>query len=364
MPALAGVYMVALSALDLQAQHDSTFRKRDIRIFGLSLDTLLKNRISNIDTHYIASYYNHLHVHALGEARDYYLQLLGTGHRINYTPNGASAFGMGIGYRWLNADLAFKIPFFQRLNPRRGETDQFGANLGLIGRSILFNINYQSYKGLYINNPQVVDSNWFATNYAYPHRGDLHTQTLYTFINYYFNSRRFSNPATLFRRERQKKSAGSFMIGASYALSQIRADSSLVPDVIKSVFPPDAEFTRYRSSNYSLNAGYTHTFVYIKYFFTNIAFRPGIALSTTNNTAKGNQVVRMPERFSWLGDSRITMGYNSNRYYGGISYSLVFMSDNLQIDGNLRRYYTFVRFVVGRRFPFRPRGILRHIPGF
>jgi len=364
MRTLAGICLLWLTATELQAQTDTTFRRREIKILGFSLDTLLKNRIESIDTNYIASYYDYLHVHVLGEARDYYLQLLGTDRRINYTPHGASAVGLGFGYRWLNFDLSFKVPFLQQLNPGKGETDQFGANLGLIGRTILFNINYQSYKGLFINNPQVVDSNWFAANEAYPRRGDLQTKTLYTFFNYYFNSRRFSNPATLFRRERQKKSAGSFLVGVSYAFSHIGADSSLVPEVIRPSFPEDAEFIRYRSSNFSLNAGYTHTFVYKKYLFANFAFRPGMAISSTNNITTNGETVSMPERLSWLGDSRVIVGYNDNRYYGGVSYSLVFMSDNLQVNSNLRSYYTYVRFMVGRRFYFKPKGILRHIPGF
>ncbi len=217
---------------------------------------------------------------------------------------------------------------------------------------------------MYIANPEEFDKEWFTRNQQYPLRSDLSTKAFYTQLYYFFNGKRFSYPASLFLRERQRKSAGSPLIGASFVYNQIDADSSLLPGPLQSQYPEKSDLLRYRSYSYAINGGYIYTLILKKYFFITASLQPGIALKNTSNNTKEGQWANEPLKIDWQGDGQVTVGYNNERYYGGLSYNLLFFSNRLQKEGNLESYYTYIRFLVRKRFNFRPGGVLRKVPGF
>ncbi|WP_185731484.1 DUF4421 family protein [Larkinella rosea] len=359
--------MVALAGLPASAfaQSEPDTTRKEIKVLGISLDTLLKVRPPKVDTNYIASYYSHLHLRLLAQGHDYFLQLIGKQDHLTYKPNGASSFGVGVSYSWLSVELTTKVPYAnQNLQASRGKTKQFGTSLSYNGRRVWFNTSYQSYRGLYLNNPEILEKDWFTTHFEYPQRPDLVSRTWYSSLYYCFNHRQFSNPASLMQRERQKKSAGSFLVGATLIYTQIKGDSSLFPRVVRPLFPTDADLIDYRSFSYSLNAGYIRTFVFRNYFFTTLLVRPGVSLHNATSVSAGAETHSLPIRVGLQGDSRITVGYNNGRYFAGASYAVVFLSGNLEGANILRSYNTDIRLVIGMHFPFKPKGLLHKLPGF
>ena len=337
--------------------------KKGIKVLGVKLDTLLKAPDPEVDTDYIAVYYNFLHSNVVGESRDYFVRLTGRDHKLIYRPNGALAAGIGASYSWLSVEL---LPNYPTLHKRaeKGKTRQFGGSLNYNGRRLWFNANYRSFRGLYLNNPEVIDNKWFEINSTYPQRSDLRSQLLYNYLSYCFNYRRFSYPASLFQRERQKQSAGSFLVGVNFAFSQIKGDSVLFPTTIQPLPGQDINAILYRSLGYSVNVGYIQTIVIRKYFFVTALFRPGIALQKGSSLDQAGSKKVFPTQAGLQGDARLTIGYNNDTYYGGVAYSFVLSSSNLAVSNNLQSYYTYIRLVVGKRFAFKPSGILRRIPGF
>ncbi|GAB3924715.1 hypothetical protein GCM10028804_25380 [Larkinella terrae] len=358
------VAQIGLTAAAFAQSEPDTTRK-EVKILGISLDTLLTVHPPKVDTNYIATYYAHLHVRLIGQGHDYFLQLIGKQDHLTYRPNGSSSFGVGVSYSWLSAELTTRIPYANRnLQDSRGRTKQFGTSLSYNGRRVWFSTSYQSYRGLYLNNPEILEKDWFSTHIAYPQRPDLVSHTWYSSLYYCFNHRQFSNPASLMQRERQKKSAGSFLAGATMILTQIKGDSSLFPHVVRPLFPTDAELTKYRSFSYSLNAGYIQTFVFQNYFFTTLLVRPGVSLYKATSSLSGENNRSLPVRTGLQGDSRITVGYNNGRYFAGATYAVVFLSGNLEGNNVLRSFNTDIRLVAGMHFPFKPRGLLHRLPGF
>ncbi|GAB3266216.1 hypothetical protein GCM10027347_34070 [Larkinella harenae] len=346
-----------------RAQSDTT--RKEIKVLGISLDTLLAIRSPKVDTNYIASYYAHLHLRAIAQGHDYFLQFIGKDDKLTYKPNGASSFGLGASYSWLSAELTTRIPFInQQSRAAKGKTRRFGTSLSYNGRRVWFNSSFQWYRGLYLNNPDVLDKNWFAIHSDFPQRPDLSSLGWYNSVYYCFNHQRFSNPASLMQRERQKKSAGSFLVGATLVFTQIKADSSLFPPATKPLFPLNADLVRYRSFSYSLNAGYIQTFVFRNNFFATLLARPGVALHNANRVWVGEKTKSLPIRMGVQGDSRVTFGYNNGRYFAGATYSVVFLSGNLEGDNILRSFNTDIRLVAGWHFPFKPKGLLQRLPGF
>jgi hypothetical protein len=336
----------------LIASRSAEAQQKGLRLFGVSIDSLLQSPIKEIDTSYIKHYYKYLHIHPLIEDRNYALLVTGNDKTIYYKPNVSSSLGVGVAYKWFSFDFTFKIPFSEKEIGRKGKTDQLGLGFGFTGRKIWFNTYFQSAKGLYLSNPQDIDLNWFVNNPNYPLRKDLMIRTLYTRAFYHFNYKKFSNPAAFSFQERQRKSAGSFILGGSFVTFQLRADSSLLP----------IDEVKHNSYGITINPGYVHTFVFKKILFTTLGVRPGLAFKVDYTHNKENDKQNQ-FRLGWQGDAFAVLGFNSDKYYGGFTYSFLMSSGNIESTGIFNRN-SYLRFSLGKRFNFKPKGILKEVPGF
>jgi hypothetical protein len=124
----------------------------------------------------------------------------------------------------------------------------------------------------------------------------------------------------------------------------------------------DNGYVKHNSYGITLNPGYVHTFVFKKVLFATLGVRPGVAfkMDYTNNKDdnKQNQF-----RLGWQGDAFAVFGFNSDKYYGGFSYSFLMSSGNIQTIGLFHRN-SYLRLSLGKRFNFEPKGILKEVPGF
>ncbi len=345
------------------AQQDTTQQDNGLNILGINLDTLLTPKPPRIDTTYITNYNQMLHVHLLLEDTDYALRFINNEKRLIYKPNISSSAGIGVSYSWLSFDATLRTKA-RSAQAMRGKTDQVRLGLSFNGRKVQFNANYQQYKGLYLYNTDVLDANWFQQSDTYPLRPDIDSRTFYARVYYTFNNERFSHPATMFKRERQMKSAGSLLLGGTLVFSQVQGDSSLVPVKVQSYFPKESNLLRYRTINYSVNVGYAYTYVFKKYFFVSASFRPGLGLRHQTGTTPDETATVIPLKLGLQGDGRGTLGFNSDKYYGGITASMLVSSSSLESSNRQRSYYTEMQVVFGRRFGYKAKGILSKVPGF
>lgn len=317
----------------------------DVRLLGQPLDTLLRKRFPSVDTSYIAGYYAFLHVQLLEDNRNQLLRIRTPGQVLRYRPNGPATLGFGLGYGWLGLDVLFRPPFLNRDDERKGRTRQFRANLNVNTRKIWLGAQYQTYRGLYLANPEVLDPSWNDARPAFPQRPDLRTSGFILQGYYCFNHRQFSNPATYWQRERQKRSAGSWLAGTTLFLNGIRGDSSLIP----TGGVPAAGLLRYRSFSLGLNVGYVYTYVFGRYGFVTASFRPGLALKSASRRAAEGPPAQVPAQLGGQGDGRLVLGFNHDRFYGGVAYSLAVFSGNLEEVASVRLTYGHLRLLVGTR---------------
>jgi hypothetical protein len=326
-------------------QTDSTEAKPDrldVRLLGQPLDTLLRKRPPAVDTAYIQEYYSALHLQLLSDNRHQSLHVRSADGLLRYRPNMPTTAGIGLGYGWLGLDLLFRVPFLNQDEARKGRTRQLRANVNVNTRKLWLGLQYQRYRGLYLANPDPVD---WAPGEPYPQRPDLRSRTL-SFQGYYcFNHRQFSNPATYFQRERQKRSAGSPLLGVTYYQHALRADAPLAPD------GTDAPTGRrwYRTSSLGLHLGYVQTFVIREVWFLTGSLRPGLAIQSANRTEARQTRQTVPVRWGTQGDARVVAGYSSDRFYGGVAYSLELFSGRLDDRAQLRTTYGHLRLLAGTR---------------
>lgn len=332
-----------------------------LRLLGIPLDTVLKTTTPPVDRNYIATYYRRLHVFVISDRQDYALRVAGLQRPLIYKPNLAWTLGAGIDYKWIGTEFTLKIPILGYNTAQKGRTKPFGLTLNITNRKLWFSTQYQYYKGFYLKNPEIVDTDWFVRNQAFPYRGDLRSQTVLGNFIYMFNPLKLSVPASMMQRERQRKNAGSWIVGGFATYQTIRADSSWVPTIGRADFSPEAQLLKYKSVALGVDAGYMQTLVFRNYFFTSFSVRPGIGFITDRSQLVDNGSVTH-FRVGWQGAATLTAGYSSDVYYGGMFFSTTLNSR--AIAGSIvNTHVEYARIVVGKRFRYQPKGIIKELPG-
>lgn len=268
---------------------------------------------------YIHDLSHRINLTATGLASGNGLELRST-QPIRYRPNETGKIGLRISHQWLSIGFSAGITNLQ--STTRGRTEFFDLLVNSYGRKWGFDLYYLTFKGHYITNKYIADLPQFIQNNSYPILPDL--QTRFGGINayYIFNHQKYSYRATFIRNEIQRKSAGSFLLMASYSYFQLNSDSGIVPTDLQSIITPQAQLQDGVFNSISIMPGYAYTFVYKeKYFFT---LSPSIGLmtqlqsySTTNSSqvdSKGGKTIFYPR-----GLARAGIGYNSSKWYWGIS---------------------------------------------
>ncbi|GAB3011164.1 hypothetical protein GCM10027185_01190 [Spirosoma pulveris] len=332
-----------------------------LRLLGIPLDTLLKTKTPRVDRAYIMTYYRQLHLFMVSDRQDYTMRVVGSPYSLTYKPNLAYTLGLGVDYKWLGTEITVKLPFFGYNIDRRGKTKPFGVTINVNNRRFWFSTQYQFYRGFYINNPDVLQANWFDHTTAYPYRNDLRSQTVMSHALYQFNPQRLSVPATLLQKEEQRKNARSWNIGGSLSYQYIRADSSLIPSVIAADFRPESRLMSLQSVSLGIDLGYTQTLVFRKHYFVSFTIRPGIALLFQQNRTASAESERHWQA-GWEGTASATIGYSSSVFYGGLYGSTTMVNRTLS-PGLINTTASYARIVFGKRLRYRPKGIIKQVPG-
>ncbi|GAB4052943.1 DUF4421 family protein [Spirosoma litoris] len=332
-----------------------------LSFLGIPLDTLLKTKIPRVDRNYITTYYRQLHLYGVSDRQDYTLRVVGSPTTLVYRPNLAWTLGPGINYKWFGTEITVKLPLFGYNNDLRGKTKPFGLTINLNNRRFWLSTQYQFYRGFYISNPDILQSNWFDHHSSYPYRDDLRSQTVSSRLLYQANPLQLSTPATLLQREEQRKGAGSWNIGASLVYQLIRADSSVVPTALKDDFRPESRLLNLKSLTAGIDLGYSQTVVFRKHYFVSATVRPGltIMIQQTSNELTG---IESRVQLGWEGIASATIGYSSSSFYGGLYGSTMLMNRTFS-SGLINTNMGYLRLVFGKRIRYQPKGIIKQVPG-
>ena len=299
------------------------------------------------DTNYIKSFRNDLIITAVSAYSNNTLSITDKfDNELIYATNLPMSFGLAFDYKWFTFE--YTSSFGGQGEEAKGNTEISSLGFGLTLRKFWFRNFFQLNKGYYVDNPTYLNPDFDPTIDAYPHRPDLQTFTYFASINYGFNHRRFSNMASLWQIERQKKSAGSFTTGLSFALSSFSADSSIVPTRAIKNFSENAQLSGLDFLLVGLNVGYLHTFAMGKTrkWFISLALIPGISFQKA--------IVYDKEGFSGDREStagaqvetRFIVGWNGDYWYTTMS-SVIYGITTDFSNNLISQSYEYFRFVVG-----------------
>lgn len=181
--------------------------------------------------------------------------------KFRYVPNTSLTMGVGITYQSISVNLGYGFGF---LNPEqnKGKTTYLDLQSHIYGRKWTIDLLGQFYKGYYLTPKGLAAS----TPQNYYVRPDLSIRLFGGSAYHLLNADRFSYRAAHLQTEKQKKSAGSILIGAELYYGIIKADSSLVPSIISESYGQKAV----RQLNFiklGPGIGYAYTLVVKKHFF-------------------------------------------------------------------------------------------------
>jgi hypothetical protein len=240
---------------------------------------------------------------------------------IEYFPNEGVTLGVKLQHKWLGLALAYSPKKLQ--DESIGQSDFINIVLNSYGKQLGFDLYYLNYRGYYVrntgalqrNNPPPPDDR-NPNNYRY----DLNTTNTGLNVYYLFNGKKYSYRSTFLHNEWQKKSAGSFLVTASFNYYRLSGDSTMVP--VRYDDRAGIEQARLKSGDFysfCLMPGYAHTFVIFKRFFITLVPSTGIMLQTQNYITENNLNVER-QGVNIRSTGRIGVGFNSRRFYCGFSY--------------------------------------------
>ena len=193
--------------------------------------------------------------------------------KLIYRPNvsyyaGAGTYIFGIGIQFVLA-----IPQNSAKIERFGDSHAVDLQANILGNNWGIDLFTQDYKGYYVEDPnKPVPSG--APN---PQRRDVHTRNTGVTGDYFFDKRRFSIKSTYNYFERQRKSAGSFLLSGNFNTFSLRADSSIYSASYESLFGRNANFKTVSYITIAVAPGYAYNYVMRSWFLgASLALGPGV----------------------------------------------------------------------------------------
>ncbi len=257
---------------------------------------------------------------------------------VRYSPYKGIGAGIGIFYRSLGVWVGTRVA------GEKSDGLQFDLQLNSFGQKFIGDFYLQYHNGFELLNARehdVVSQNLRAGDY----RGDMRSLNYGMTLNYMLNWKKFSARAAFIQTEKQKKSAGSILVGGSLGNLRFVADSSIIP-FSENRYPEEGlRAGLYRS--FAANIGYSHSFVFGNFWFTNITLGTGLGgvyWKYERDMLPGDQGISPMLRWQ----VRASLGFNSRVWISGLT--AVLDEFNLFYSHNELRYRLGnVRLFVGYR---------------
>jgi len=265
--------------------------------------------LGDIDTNYIEDFSDKLVLRSFLKRKFNELEIEDNKNdrKILYKPNQSFSLGGGFNYKWLGIDLAFKLPQAEGQEETFGKTKAFDFQANIYMRKFAIDVFYLKYQGYYIEN-----SDEYGQLEDKIQDSKLESGIIGVNLNYLFNHSKFSYRAAYLQNERQKKSAGTFLLGGYFNRNNIKSDSSIIPKDFWTEFNEAALITNAQFTQIGAQFGYAHSLVLKKFYLTvslgiGIGFQNAISTSIVDETITNNNSVTSKAQ------SRIAFGYNGDR---------------------------------------------------
>ncbi len=270
-------------------------------------------------------------------------------NKLTYKPNGNYGLGLGMYIFEIGFEVVFSIQPKVTTQPIYGHTTSSDLQANILGKHWGFDLFTQHYKGFYVSDLNKA----VPTGSPYPQRPDISTWN--TGVNgiYLFNKKKYSIRAAYNFSEKQLRSAGSFLLSGTLNTFSLRADSAVYGPSYEPTLGVNADFKKLDYTTISISPGYAHTFV-LGNFFVNGSLSVGPANHWVYYQSA--TVAKHDITLNSFIDLRLSVGYNSDRFFTGISF--VAQARNIKFE-QVQFTNTNTTFKVVMGYRFREFGVLK-----
>lgn len=234
-----------------------------------------------------------------------------------YRPNAMGSVGAEIGYKKFKFSYAYKLPVSDFSKEKYGNTEYKSINFGYQGRVVGLNFYYFNFKSFYLHNPTNFYPLWTKEN-PYPQYNDLSTFT-FGFFSYFSFNKSFSINSAYSQNERQKKSAGSFMLLVADRFTHIENNSSLIPLTVYNSYGNMNLFSNGSFNSTIIAPGIGYNIIVKRLYFSPILLiGSGPQIQSYDVGSKSRMRVKLPLYFNY----KNAIGYNGKVFYTRLVYSI------------------------------------------
>lgn len=302
-------------------------------LIGMNLQTLLaQNRTSTDNDPYYVTFEEQITAR-LYLAKKYTSLIMKAPagiQSLRYRPNSLTTMGINASYKSLSLSLGSGFGFLNPNKEAKGKTRSFDFQTHIYTQDWVTDIYAQFYKGYYLElggAPGTADKNYYK-------RPDIKVNLVGASIYRLLNGERFSYKAGFLQNAWQKKSAGSFLLGAEIYYGSTKGDSALVPSHLNSYYPQQG-IKRVRLMEFGPGGGYAYTAVWEENLFltgsvtinadislvkevsaSGAANRTSVSPNATLRAVAGYNSEEWAATISWLHNATNAKGRSSDHEYG------------------------------------------------
>lgn len=247
----------------------------------------------------------------------------------SYKPNNPPKIGLGFSINNTIISLGYGHSFSFMADKSKGKTKSLDFQLHNYSQKWILDLFVQRYKGFYREDDRRENS------VLYP---DLSIRQYGGNIQYVFNNKKFSYKSSFVHNERQIKSAGTFLLGASIYKNKVKADSTLFYNNKNNL----------RNFQVGVHGGYAYTWVLKKNWYATIAGTIGVNFGGEKFEMLLKNKIEIYPSTSF----RTSMGYNHSSwtfgwdYIGNITFPSRSENNNIGLHAGNIQLYAIKRFYI------------------
>lgn len=237
-----------------------------------------------------------------------------TNDALSFRPNNAYSIGIGAYLFDISAEVSMSVPIDEKSSSRFGTSHARDLSASLLGSNWGIDAFVQRYERFYLSTPFPA----IPANKPYPLRPDIRLTNFGGNGIYIFNKNRFSLWSAYNFSERQLTSRGSVLLAWTVSNVNLSADSVLLSRGNATRLRTTTNFSNVRYATFSVAPGYSYSLVWRK-IFLNLSLAVGPAhhwIYYVGADGVGHYDIAIN---SFI-DSRLALGYSSDRWFGGITF--------------------------------------------
>lgn len=285
-----------------------------ILLVGVSAATWAQNAASD-PTGNIQTYPDYFFVWPVLKQRslDFKVRSLESKRAIRYQPNNSYNVGLGAYVFDVSVELSFAIPLNEKNQSIFGESKARDFQLNTLGRKWGIDLFYQKYSGFYTDNDLLIPE-----GSPYFHRSDISTRNVGVTALYVFNDEDFSIQSAFNFAERQKESAGSFLLTGTVNGFKLSADGPVLDSAVQYSYGTGKSFSELYLTTFSIAPGYAYNFIRRNFFLSG-----ALMLGPAHNWIhyEGDDMKPVYDiKFNLFTSFRVGVGYNADRFFAGLKF--------------------------------------------